>query len=149
MITFDSAGPADTRAFGRRVGEAVRPGDILSLEGDLGAGKTEFVKGLAEGLKVSDAAGVTSPTFVFQNVYPGSVPLCHFDLYRIAPGQDPDALGLDDTGEGVVAIEWGDRVPPERLGPHIRIRFEIRSETARRLEIEGVGFSLERLNLQG
>lgn len=149
MITFDSAAPEETRELGRRLGASLQSGDIVSLEGDLGAGKTVFVKGLAEGLKVSDAAGVTSPTFVFQNVYPGDVTLCHFDFYRISPGQDPDALGLDDTGDGVVAIEWGDRVAPERLGPHIRIRFEIRSETARRLEIEGVGFSLERLNLTG
>ena len=81
MRQIVSASPTETRALARRLSRCLVGGDVLLLQGDLGAGKTEFVKGLAEGLQVTDL--VTSPTFTLLNVYHGAMPLYHFDLYRL------------------------------------------------------------------
>jgi len=113
---------AQTRRIGARLGARTQAGDILCLEGDLGSGKTSFVQGLGEGLGVQEP--IVSPTFVLLNVYrgaPGRPPLYHFDLYRVTGPQEALDFGLEDYlyGEGVVAIEWPERVreilPPDYL----------------------------------
>ena len=86
MRQIVSASPAETRALARRLSQCLTGGDVLLLQGDLGAGKTEFVKGLAEGLQVTDL--VTSPTFTLLNVYHGAMPLNHFDRYRLEDVED-------------------------------------------------------------
>ena len=86
MRQIVSASPTETRALARRLSRCLVSGDVLLLQGDLGAGKTEFVKGLAEGLQVTDL--VTSPTFTLLNVYHGAMPLYHFDLYRLEDVED-------------------------------------------------------------
>jgi tRNA threonylcarbamoyladenosine biosynthesis protein TsaE len=101
---------SDTRAAGRRLGEAATAGDILLLDGPLGAGKTVLVQGLAEGL--GSAAEVASPTFVLVRQYPGRVALVHADLYRLDNRAEVEALGLLELSEdGVLAVEWADRAP--------------------------------------
>ncbi len=103
-----------TRDAGRALGEALDPGALVALEGDLGAGKTVFVRGLAEGLG-HDPEAVASPSFVLAVEHPGGrVPLLHVDLYRLAAGAGVDDLGIDEAlGRGwVVAVEWGERLPP-------------------------------------
>ena len=112
MATFISKSPDETEHFGRRFAENLRAGDILALTGNLGSGKTQFVKGLATGLGSSDA--VTSPTFTLIHEYPhGRLPIYHFDFFRVEDRQSAERLGLDDYffGDGVCVIEWADRFP--------------------------------------
>lgn len=101
--------PAETELAGRRLGERLHVGDVVLLSGELGAGKTTFVRGVAQG--VGSGAWVASPTFQLVRVYPGRVQLAHVDLYRIEnPGELKD-LGLEDlVQQGAVVVEWGDRL---------------------------------------
>ena len=108
---IDTASEEETSAVAERLAPALRPGDVLLLVGDLGAGKTAFVRGLARGLGAS-AADVSSPTFTLIQEYrsPSGVTLHHVDLYRLSPAEVDD-LGLDELidGNGIVAIEWAER----------------------------------------
>jgi len=100
---------AETEALGEEVAATLAPGDLLLLAGELGTGKTTFVRGLARGLGISH--GVQSPTFQLVRIYPGRIQLAHVDLYRLEAGADLADLGLDDLlDQGVVAVEWGDRL---------------------------------------
>ena len=121
MRQIVSASPAETRALARRLSRCLVGGDVLLLQGDLGAGKTEFVKGLAEGLQVTDL--VTSPTFTLLNVYHGAMPLYHFDLYRLEDTEELDNIGFTEFlgGDGVAVVEWPDRFPAEMPLEHIRV----------------------------
>jgi tRNA threonylcarbamoyladenosine biosynthesis protein TsaE len=111
--------PAETRALASRLATAARPGDLLCLVGDLGAGKTQFAKGFATGLGITDT--VSSPTFVLMTEYAGRLPLFHLDLYRLDDAADALAGGLLDERqlEGVALVEWaerlGDALPLGRL----------------------------------
>lgn len=99
---------ADTVAAGRRFAERLSAGDVVLISGPLGAGKTAFVRGLAEGLGASPD-DVSSPTFTLIQEYAGRLPLFHADLYRLTQAEAAD-LGLDEMGEeGVLAVEWPDR----------------------------------------
>ena len=108
--------PAETRALAARLAAVARPGDLLCLVGDLGAGKTVFAKGFAVGLGITDV--VSSPTFVLMTEYAGSLPLFHLDLYRLEDAADALAGGLldDRQAEGVALVEWA-----ERLGPALPV----------------------------
>jgi tRNA threonylcarbamoyladenosine biosynthesis protein TsaE len=104
-----TASPAETEEAGRRLGERLRTGDVVLLTGELGAGKTTFVRGVARG--VSSSAPVASPTFQLVRVYPGRVQLAHVDLYRIESNAELSGLGLEELADqGAVIIEWGDRI---------------------------------------
>lgn len=110
MTTTVTHSEEETAAVGRRLATQLSPGAVVLLTGDLGAGKTAFVRGLAEGLGI-DPAEVSSPTFTLVQEYrDGRLLLRHVDLYRLTPG-DTNELGLDDMVEdgGVVAVEWPDR----------------------------------------
>ena len=113
----------ETFARGERLAPTLRPGTFVLLHGDLGAGKTAFVRGLAEGLGVSRDE-VSSPTFTLIQEYRGGrLPLFHVDLYRIDDPREFDELGLDEIAEdGVLAIEWADRYPGP---PHNAVRVSI------------------------
>jgi len=99
----------ETESAGERLAGSLAPGDVVLLYGDLGAGKTAFVRGLARGLGAS-ADDVSSPTFTIIHEYAGRAMLYHVDLYRLEPSEVDD-LGLEDlvSGDGIVAIEWADR----------------------------------------
>ena len=107
---------AETRALAARLAAVARPGDLVCLVGDLGAGKTQFAKGFAVGLGISDI--VSSPTFVLMTEYAGRLPLFHLDLYRLDDAADALAGGLLDERqlEGVALVEWA-----ERLGPALPV----------------------------
>lgn len=102
----------ETIALGRQMGETATAGDVFALVGDLGAGKTQLVKGIADGMGAP--ADVTSPTFTLIHEYIGGrTPLYHFDFYRIESGNEAARLGLDEYffGDGVCVVEWADRFP--------------------------------------
>ena len=107
----------------------------MLLSGDLGAGKTAFVRGLAQGLGV-DAAEVSSPTFTLIQEYRGGrLPLLHVDLYRLDDAREIEELGLDEMGsEGVVAIEWAEKLP-RRIGDAIVVRIDIGDDDTRVIEL--------------
>jgi len=133
-ITTDSED--ETAAVGRELAATLSAGDVLLLFGDLGAGKTAFVRGLAEGLGVSRDE-VSSPTFTLIQEYRGGrLPLFHVDLYRIEDPREFDELGLAEIAEdGVLAIEWADRYPRPPQGA-VRVRIEHAGESQRRVGIE-------------
>ncbi len=130
-----SHSPAETIAFARTLAATLRRGDVLALSGDLGAGKTHFVKGLAAGLGTT--ASVTSPTFTLLHEYPGGrLPLYHFDFYRLDDADEALKIGLDEylDGDGVCVIEWAEKFPT-LLPPHTRwLRFTHREDGARVIE---------------
>lgn len=108
MTSHPTRSEAETIAVGRELGTTLREGDVVLLEGPLGAGKTAFVRGLAQGLGC-DADAVSSPTFTIVQEYPGRIRLEHVDLYRLAPVEVED-LALEDLMDGsVMAVEWPDR----------------------------------------
>ena len=104
-----TASEAETEAAGTELAQSLRAGDVVLLYGDLGAGKTAFTRGLAQGLGI-DPAEVSSPTFTLVQEYHGRLPLYHVDLYRLEE-REVDDLGLEElvAGEGVVVIEWAER----------------------------------------
>lgn len=117
----------DTDRLGRSIGRALRGGEVLALFGELGAGKTALVRGIASGLGAASAA-VTSPTFVLIHEYRGRLPLVHVDLYRLGSPRELDSIGLSEylSGRTVVAVEWADRglalLPADRLEIELRHR---------------------------
>ena len=137
--TITTRSESETAAVGRELARTLTPGSVVLLFGDLGAGKTAFVRGLAEGLGVSPDA-VTSPTFALLQEYRhGRLPLFHADLYRLNDPREVDDLGLEEIAEdGVLAIEWAERLPrPPRSATIVRITHG--EGDVRRVTIEGVG----------
>jgi tRNA threonylcarbamoyladenosine biosynthesis protein TsaE len=126
-----TAAPEATEEAAARLARHLRRGDLLLLEGEMGAGKTTFVRGLASGLGV--AGDVMSPTFQLVRVYPGPVQLAHVDLYRLADAAEVADLGLDELlDDGAVVVEWGERL---RDPAAIRVTIEVVDERRRRLRI--------------
>jgi tRNA threonylcarbamoyladenosine biosynthesis protein TsaE len=150
MATFISHSPAETAALGESWGHAAEPGWVVGLCGDLGAGKTQLVKGLARGLGISE--GVRSPTFVLVNLYDGGrLSLFHLDLYRLASLEQILAAGLEEylNPSGVTVIEWAERwlgeIPDPRSaqpgsplspGRFRWVKLEVLGETKRRITYE-------------
>jgi len=94
--------------FAARLATSLRPNDVIALSGDLGAGKTTFVKGLAKGMGLCDEEAITSPTFSYLNIYEGTTPLFHFDLYRLSSEIEFELSGFQDyfCAGGITCIEW-------------------------------------------
>lgn len=138
-LSLKSRSPQATQALGRKLGELAGPGDVFLLVGELGAGKTCLVQGLAWGLGFADY--VASPSFVLLRVYQGRLPLYHIDLYRVERLVEVAELGLDDYfyGNGVSAVEWADRamelLPPQ----HLLVEFQLVSARQRRLSLRPAG----------
>jgi tRNA threonylcarbamoyladenosine biosynthesis protein TsaE len=109
-IEFISRSPSETWEIGEQVGRKAKRGDLYAIYGELGAGKTQFVKGIAKGLGVEDWLYVVSPSFTIMNIYEGNdTNLCHVDLYRIE-GSEFEPLSIEEFLEdGVVAVEWAER----------------------------------------
>ena len=139
LRTLTLYGETATEALGRRLAHYLRPGDVLALHGDLGAGKTCLVRGLARGLGLEESQ-VASPSFSLINEYPGPVPLFHIDCYRLHLEEEIEELGLEEymDGPGITVIEWAERVrdlPEDRL----EITFQIFGSTERHIRIEALG----------
>ena len=120
-MVLETASPKATQAVAQHLAQALRPGDFVALIGNLGAGKTCFVQGLATGLGVTGR--VASPTFILMRAHPGPTALFHADAYRLATGDDLLDIGLEDwLASGVVALEWADQVPEALPADHLAVR---------------------------
>lgn len=141
-MTIISNSELETVKAGRALARHLTPGSIVALFGDLGAGKTSFVRGLADGLSLN--ARVTSPTFTIVNEYNGSVPLFHFDMYRLRGSDELFEIGWDDYLErgGVVAVEWSENIEDAFPENTIRVRIEKTGDMSRRIEITFPGGDL-------
>jgi len=153
MATATSSNVAETEALGEALGREVQRGTVIALIGDLGAGKTQLVKGLARGL--GSRARVHSPTFAIVNVYDdGRLPLAHLDLYRLDTPEQLRGAGVEEflQPEGVAVIEWAERlfapgsngcpalIPESRVPKHlVRVHLEIVDEHTRRIRYEDSG----------
>ena len=129
--------PEETEKIGAALGKTLPPGTILAYEGDLGAGKTAFTRGLARGLGCSDI--VTSPTYTIVNEYvSGRIPLFHFDMYRLRSSDDLFDIGWEDYLErgGICAVEWSENVR-DAMEDAIFIRIEKLDGDSRKITIEG------------
>ena len=131
----------ETQALGENIGKRIAAPMILALTGELGSGKTAFVQGLASGLEVPQEYYVTSPSFTLINEYPGRMRLFHVDLYRLENYADMEETGLYDIlqGDGVVAVEWAEKLPEDFLSNYIAIGFEIVDDETRKIILIAYG----------
>lgn len=147
MLKLNSDSTNQTINIGKILGNLLRAGDVVTLTGDLGAGKTHFAKGVALGLGISEH--ITSPTFTIINEYLGQMPFYHIDAYRLGDPSEVEDLGLEEYlyGEGVTLIEWpqilGDILPKELL--QIEILKLAEDENCRVIKVDGIGSRFEEL----
>jgi tRNA threonylcarbamoyladenosine biosynthesis protein TsaE len=134
--SFTTRSEAETEKIAQALGESLTGGEAILLHGELGAGKTAFVRGLARGLGI-DPEEVASPTFVLLTAYPGRLTLHHADLYRLSGKGDERELGLEELPgpRGVLAIEWAERLADEPWSTRIVVRLAHAGEDERTLEI--------------
>lgn len=142
-----SRSPSQTRGWGRRLGRLLRGGEIIGLTGELGSGKTCFVRGMAEGLDVGRDAWIRSPSFTLINEYSGRLPIYHIDLYRIGSRKEEEELDLREYlfGEGVSVIEWFDHLCPGEVEEYMRIDFAYANGSERRLTFAAFGERYEEI----
>lgn len=139
---YESRSAEETALLGRKIGQAVKGGEIILLNGDLGVGKTVFSKGLGRGIGVKEP--ISSPTFTVLQIYEsGRVPLYHFDVYRIADAEEMDEIGYEDYfyGNGVCLIEWAELIAEILPSEVIRVTIEKDLERGldyRRITVEGM-----------
>lgn len=150
MVTLISESPDATASLGAQLARFLVPGDFLALTGDLGAGKTRFAQGIAEGLGVDPAIPVTSPTFTLINIYQGRIPLYHFDLYRLAGDEEGVELGFDEYfhGSGVSMVEWAERLSGELPRERLEVHFSHAGEERRQIDFTPIGERYETLLAQ-
>ena len=149
MFVYESFSPSETYNLACRLGKILKGGELVALEGELGSGKTLFVKGLARGLGASGP--VTSPTFTLIHLYEGRVPLAHFDVYRLPAPEAIEELGYEEFfyGPGVVAVEWSDLVksflPQEYLRVQIKRHYDPVKGEGRLIALVPYGPNMEAL----
>ena len=140
-VIIETENPEETFALGQKIGRAATPGQVYTLTGDLGVGKTVFTQGVASGLGITEP--VNSPTFTIVQVYEeGRLPFYHFDVYRIGDIEEMEEIGYDDYffGEGICLIEWAELI--EEILPENRISITIEKDLSR-------GFDYRRIMIEG
>ncbi|MBC7363162.1 MAG: tRNA (adenosine(37)-N6)-threonylcarbamoyltransferase complex ATPase subunit type 1 TsaE [Candidatus Aminicenantes bacterium] len=139
-LVFETDSEEETYALAKYVGQSLSGKEVIYLTGELGAGKTVFVRGLAAGLGVEDESSVCSPSFTLVNVYQGCLPLYHVDLYRLEDEEEIADLGLEDyLGEGVMAIEWSEKMGQAFRGiKKLEVSIEVISQEKRKITIRGL-----------
>ena len=139
-MIFESFSETDTFELGVKIGKEAKPGDVFTLLGDLGVGKTALTKGVAQGLEITEP--ICSPTFTIVQVYEeGRIPFYHFDVYRIGDVEEMDEIGYEDYvyGEGVTLIEWANLI--EEILPNNRISIIIEKDLDK-------GFDYRRITIE-
>lgn len=135
-----STSPSQTRAYGESLAHFLQAGDVLILEGDLGAGKSEFTRGIAKGLGISGP--VPSPSFTILNVYEdGRIPLYHFDWYRLRSSEELYEMGMDEylLGDGIAVVEWPSQCPDAVPADCLRVIFQTIGEQEREITLVPAG----------
>ena len=140
-VVFNSKSPSETIRIGKQIGRLLQRWDVVALMGELGAGKTQFIKGLAQGVGVEKSVYVSSPSFTLINEYKGKIPFYHIDLYRLDEEKEAEELGLEEYfhGEGITAIEWADRVPSLLPGELLRAHIHYTGKQTRSIELVAKG----------
>ncbi len=138
-MQFISESARQTKEFGERLAKRLKKGDIVCLSGELGSGKTTFVKGLARGLGIKEKE-VKSPSFVLAREYQGKIPLYHLDFYRLKSSLELESFGFSEylDGSGIVVIEWPEEAIDSLTFPLFKISFSILSKNKRKLTFQKV-----------
>ena len=138
MAVFFTRNEAETEELGARLAKSIDGGAVIAMYGDLGAGKTAFVRGMARGMGLD--CRVSSPTFTIVNEYLGERELIHFDMYRLSSGDELFDIGWEDyiSRGAVCAVEWSENVEDAFYGDEIKLSIEKLSDTERKITIEGV-----------
>ena len=136
MLTFKTNTPEETIELGRKIGNLLKKGDVIAMQGTLAAGKTTITKGIAQALNIDDT--ITSPTFCLISEYYGKMPLYHMDVYRLEGGEDFINLGTDDMiyGEGVSIIEWSEKIMDELPEKTIILKITPEDDGSRTITID-------------
>jgi tRNA threonylcarbamoyladenosine biosynthesis protein TsaE len=138
VSALESGGPEETRRLGELIGRAAKAGDVVLLSGELGAGKTVFVQGIARGLGFEGP--VSSKSFVLLGEYAGRLTLYHADLYRLDSPEEVEDLALTEiSGDGVLVVEWPERGETVLPGERLTLRFEVTGPETRRITPEATG----------
>jgi len=140
-LHLTTVSPEETKSLGEKIGAAIEYRIVIALTGDLGAGKTLFVQGLALGLDVPPGHYVTSPSYTLINEYPGRFRLFHIDLYRINSENDFEDIGIYEilSGCAVVAVEWAERLNQAMPAEYLSIHFKIINDQKRKIDLTAYG----------
>ena len=146
-MVLQSWSTSETIQIGKSIGSLLLPGDVVALVGELGAGKTQFIKGLAAGVGIRKPTYVSSPSFTLINEYEGKIPFYHIDLFRLETEKEAEDLGLEEyfQGIGITAIEWADKIPSLLPKEMLFIHIAYTGKNTRSLEIIGKGKRYEEL----
>lgn len=140
MLTCVTHSPEETAHLAGTIGKIIREGTVICLDGELGVGKTLFVRALARTLGVE--SDVTSPTFNLMNIYEAACPIVHFDLYRIASEEELEDIGFfeyAEATEGIVLIEWAEKFPDAMPADHLAVRIEALNDEERQFTFVAKG----------
>lgn len=131
--------PEETKKLGKKLGKLTKPGDLLAFYGELGAGKTCFIQGISQGLKVKDY--VTSPSFTIINEYKGKIPIFHFDLFRLNHAEEILELNYMEYfyGEGLTVIEWAEKIEAFLPQEHLKIDIKFKDHSQRIISLISQG----------
>jgi tRNA threonylcarbamoyladenosine biosynthesis protein TsaE len=141
VVVLHTKSTSETIRIGKRLGKLLLPGDVVALVGELGTGKTQFIKGIAAGVEVGNPTYVSSPSFTLINEYRGKTSFYHIDLFRLKTEKEAEELGLEEYlgSEGITAIEWADRIPSLLPKEILWIKILYTGKQTRAIEILGKG----------
>ncbi len=147
IFEFKTKSAEETVLCGMRVSSLLKAGDVVALKGDLGSGKTTFVRGLVKGLNGVSGEEVTSPTFVLMHEYPGKWSIYHMDSYRLENAEEARAAGLEEFfyTDGIALVEWAERIEALMPTPRLTIEFRFLNDCERGIRFSGDIHSIEKI----